>query len=224
MKTILVATDFNDLATAALRQAVPIARATGAEIIVLYADRFEPPAEFTARQADSLVEAIAESRLRAAEELDRYAREIVPEDVKFSTLVREDLPATAIVDLAEERDADLIVMGTHGRGGLARVVLGSVTEAVRRQTKRPVLTITRTGATPPIRKVACADASASPFAADLVRRLDATFTESHDEADLIVVCESNLTLVRKSRVPVLTVKDAGEPDEHRWLLPESLRP
>lgn len=209
MKTILVATDFNDLATAALRQAVPIARATGAGIVVLYADRFEPPAEFTSRQVDSLVEAIAESRRRAAEELDLYAREIVPDDVKFSTVVREGFPAAAIVDLANERDVDLIVMGTHGRGGLARIVLGSVAEAVLRDAKRPVLTITRTGAASPIHSVACTDGGASPFAADLIRQLGATLAESQGQADLIVACQSSPALVRQSKVPVLTIPDAG---------------
>lgn len=205
MKTILVPTDFNELAAAALRHAVQIARATGAEIVLLYADRFEPPAEFTARQMEELVDALAESRRRAGEELDRYARGIVPSAVKVRTVVREDFPAAAIVAAAEELDADLIVMGTHGRGGLSRIVLGSVTEAVLRETRRPVLTVTRTGEARPIRKVACADAGASDFAAELVGQLGASMSPA-GEADLIVACETDRTLVRRSAVPVLTVR------------------
>ena len=205
MKTILVPTDFNELATTALRHAVQIARATRAEIVVLYADRFDPPAEFTSRQAEVLVEAIAESRRLAAAELERYAREVVPAAVKVTTMVREDFAVAGILAVADQVGADLIVMGTHGRGGLARLVLGSVTEAVLRETKRPVLTVTRAAAALPIRKVACADTGSSRFAAELAEQLDATMS-SFADADLIVACENDHALVRQSRVPVLTVR------------------
>jgi nucleotide-binding universal stress UspA family protein len=50
-------------------------------------------------------------------------------------------PAPAIVRVAERRRCDLIVMASHGRGGLQRVVLGSVTEGVLRRTRRPLLVI-----------------------------------------------------------------------------------
>jgi nucleotide-binding universal stress UspA family protein len=141
MKTILVATDFNELATAALRHAVPIARACRATIVLVYADTFEPPAEFTATQLESLKEAIEASRQSAAAELERYAAEHIPPDVKHVTVVRNDLPVPAIVQTADEFDADLIAMGTHGRGAVARLLFGSVAEGVLRHTKRPVLTV-----------------------------------------------------------------------------------
>jgi len=57
------------------------------------------------------------------------------------SLLVEDTPARAILETAREREADLIVMGTHGRSGLSRVMLGSVTERVLRESDRPVLTI-----------------------------------------------------------------------------------
>jgi nucleotide-binding universal stress UspA family protein len=206
MKTILVPTDFNELATAALRHAALIAQSTGAEIIVLYADRFVPPTEFTATQAQALADAIAESRRLAGEELQAYAAGIVPEGVKFTTIIREDFPVPAIVRLAEETNADLIVMGTHGRGGISRVLLGSVAEAVLRDTKRPVLTVRKTTPALPIRKIACADADSSDFADALVHQLRGELTPRAEEADLIVACEQNKTLIRESRIPVLTVR------------------
>lgn len=141
MKTIVVATDFNDLATAALREAVRIARPCGATIVLLYADTFEPPAEFTATQLDSVKEALEASRKTAAAELERYAAEHIPADVKHVAIVRNDLPVPAIVQTAEEWSADLIAMGTHGRGAVARLLFGSVAEGVLRHTKRPVLTV-----------------------------------------------------------------------------------
>lgn len=206
MKTILVPTDFNELARTALRQAVQIAHTTGAGIVVLYADTFQPPAEFTAGQAADLAAAIAESRRRAAEELAQWAREIVPSDVPHETLVIEDFAVAAIVDLAETRDADLIVMGTHGRGGIARVLLGSVTEAVLRETRRPVMTVNRTGDAKRISTVACADASASASAERFAAELQAAVIPAAEEADLLVVCQTNRQLVRHAGVPVLTVR------------------
>jgi nucleotide-binding universal stress UspA family protein len=49
-------------------------------------------------------------------------------------------PATAVVQLAEEENVDMIVMGTHGRTGLSRLLMGSVAEAVVRKANCPVLT------------------------------------------------------------------------------------
>jgi nucleotide-binding universal stress UspA family protein len=205
MKTILVPTDFNELATAALRYAAQIAAATGAEIVVLYADRFEPPAEFTAAQAQLLAGSIAESRRRADEELIAYVREVVPEGIAVRTIVREDFPATAIRVLADEVNVDLIVMGTHGRGRLSRILFGSVAEAVLRDTRRPVLTVRSTAANA-IRNIACVEEGASEFASSLARQLGAELVGDRDGADLVVTCERDTALVRQSPVPVLTVR------------------
>jgi nucleotide-binding universal stress UspA family protein len=203
MKTILVPTDFNELATAALRYAAQIAAATGAEIVVLYADRFDPPAEFTAAQAQLLAGSIAESRRRADEELAMYTREIVPDSVAVRTVIREDFPATAIRELADEVDADLIVMGTHGRGLLTRILFGSVAESVLKNTRRPVLTV-RSNSVSPIRRIACVEEGASSFAASLAARLGAELISDRAGADLLVTCEPQTALVRQSLVPVLT--------------------
>jgi nucleotide-binding universal stress UspA family protein len=57
-------------------------------------------------------------------------------------------PADAIIQAAEKEDADLIVMGTHGRTGLTRLLMGSVAEAVVRKAKCPVLTIKQSAEVP----------------------------------------------------------------------------
>lgn len=67
---------------------------------------------------------------------------VVPEDpnVKYEHRMVTGDPAGRIVELAEEENIDLIVMGTHGRTGLKRLLMGSVAEAVVRRAKCPVLT------------------------------------------------------------------------------------
>lgn len=149
MKKILVPVDFNPLASAALRHAAQLAQETGAELIVMYADTFEPPAEFTSGQAETLAASIEESRRRTAEELERYAHEHVPETLAMQTEVREALPVEGILAAIEEHQPDLVVMGTHGRGALSRLMFGSVARAVLRATNVPVVTIDRAEAAKP---------------------------------------------------------------------------
>lgn len=213
MKKILIPVDFNPLATAALEYAAQFAARSGATLIVVYADTFEPPAEFTIGQAASLVASIEESRRRTAEELERYAHEHVPETMAMSTEVREALPVAGILAAIAEHQPDLVVMGTHGRGGLARLMYGSVTEAVLAATDVPVLTINRTDAAQPPRSVVCVAKegthSTAPERATAVAELFGTTCSmgagEETEADLIVIGEENRAITRHARVPVLHV-------------------
>jgi nucleotide-binding universal stress UspA family protein len=141
MKTILVPVDFNPHAAAALRHAVELAQKSEARIVVMYADRFDPPTEFTARQTGEISESIDESRRQTLAALERYAREIVPAGIELRAVVREELPVPAILHEAEAQNADLIVMGSHGHGAIARLLLGSVSAGVKKATKRPVVTV-----------------------------------------------------------------------------------
>ena len=72
------------------------------------------------------------------EEVVQKARE---RGVQSDYKVIRGIPHQEINDYAEEKDADLVVMGTHGRKGLERMLLGSVTEKVLRTSERPVLTV-----------------------------------------------------------------------------------
>lgn len=69
--------------------------------------------------------------------------ELKPSDarVHYEHLLVRGSPAEEIVRLAEKREAEMIVMGTHGRTGLGRLLMGSVAEAVVRRAKCPVLTL-----------------------------------------------------------------------------------
>jgi len=141
MKKILVPVDFNPLAAAALEHAARLAGQSGAAIIVVYADTFEPPVEFTSLQTAPLAMSIDESRRTTARELERFAHEHVPETIALQTDVREALPVDGILAAIEEHQPDLVVMGTHGRGRLSRLMFGSVAQAVLRATNVPVVTI-----------------------------------------------------------------------------------
>jgi nucleotide-binding universal stress UspA family protein len=215
MKKILIPVDFNPLATAALEYASQFAARSGATLIVVYSDTFEPPAEFTVGQAASLAASIAESRRRTVEELERYAHEHVPETMPLRTEVRDALPVAGILAAIAEHDPDLVVMGTHGRGGLSRLMYGSVTEAVLAATDVPVLTINRTDAAKPPRTVVCVakqgtQSSASERASAVAELFGTSCRMGAGEeadADLLVIGEENRAITRHARVPVLHVPE-----------------
>jgi nucleotide-binding universal stress UspA family protein len=97
--------------------------------------------------------------------------------------VIEAAPAEAIRRSAEEAGADLVVMGTHGRSGFHRLMLGSVAERVLRESDVPVLTVR--GGGPPVRNILCpvnrSDAARGAFAAatELARLAGARLTALH---------------------------------------------
>lgn len=203
LKTILVATDFNELATAALHAAAGLAAKSGAELVVVYADRFEPPVEFTVAQLPHLAQDLEESRRRAVEALEEYVSKNVPESVSRRLFVKDDLPVSAVVRTADEVDADLIVIGTHGRGGFARLLLGSVAEGVLYMTRRPVLTL-RAGATVrAIRRILCPiDISAPPE--DAIAAATAFAREMHADLTLLnVVSDEGATENARAALAVI---------------------
>ncbi len=138
---ILVATDFSEIATRALAYATELAKRTSSGLVVVYADTFLPPPIFTSTQLESVAEGIARSKEKTRVELDKYVAANVGDGVRYQSRVIEDYPASGIVKTADEVDADVIVMGTHGRSGLNRMMLGSVAERVLRMTSRPLLTV-----------------------------------------------------------------------------------
>ena len=131
---ILVPTDGSDGARAAFDHALELAALVEAEVHVVHAvDPTLVPAEVGVPQVlDALVDAGEE----IVQELERAAGEVAIE-----TAVLTGSPTAAIRQYAEEHGIDLIVMGTRGRTGLDRWLLGSVTERVVRTSPVPVLTI-----------------------------------------------------------------------------------
>jgi nucleotide-binding universal stress UspA family protein len=141
VQRILAPTDFSPGAEPALQWATSLGAAFGAELVILtvldlsLAGVPGLPTEFAAMPAAA--ELI--SRLRA--ETKTEMAKVAAEYPKAKTIVREGVPRTSIVDVAREVGADLIVMGTHGRTGLAHIFFGSVAEYVVRHSQIPVLTV-----------------------------------------------------------------------------------
>ncbi|MCS6817194.1 MAG: universal stress protein [Blastocatellia bacterium] len=140
-RRILCPTDFSELATFALRYAAELARCSKASLLVMHADPFLPPPYLTAGQFEEMLQALERTKAATRRYLTEYVRNVVGTEPDVEPLLVEDTPARAILETARQREADLIVMGTHGRSGLSRVMLGSVTERVLRESDRPVLTI-----------------------------------------------------------------------------------
>lgn len=140
IRKILVPTDFTDTSDKALDFAIELAQKFNASITVMHA--YEIP---VIGFPDGSLVATAEiaSRIQDAGRtgLDAAVSIRSSRGVPLETVLREGNPAEEIRAVAEEMSADVIVIGTHGRRGLARALLGSVAENVIRTVTRPVLTI-----------------------------------------------------------------------------------
>lgn len=133
--TILYPTDFSTAGHAALDLATSLARDRGGRLLILHIE--EPPMAYGGGE---LYYGTAEPDRN---ELNRMLSAVVPTDpaVPYEHRLMAGSPAATILELAEREHADLIVMATHGRTGLFRVLMGSVAEEVVRKAKCPVLTV-----------------------------------------------------------------------------------
>lgn len=142
LKRILAPTDFSEHSRNALRYAAAFAERFGAEIILLHVFQdlavSGPEAVAVGPPIVAPIEQFLES---ARHSLKRLIEECHLEQLAIRAEVRPGMPFDEIITLATEEDVDLIVMGTHGRGWLAHVLLGSVTEKVVRKAPCPVLTV-----------------------------------------------------------------------------------
>jgi nucleotide-binding universal stress UspA family protein len=130
LTSILVATDFSPGSHLALQHAIDLAKSTRAELHIVFAEVLhgDPYDEGVRTRLHHLVE--EQLKLRQGENLQiHYAIE------------RDFAAAPAILRYAEDKHVDLVVMGTHGRRGLRRLMLGSVAQEVVRLAPCPVLTV-----------------------------------------------------------------------------------
>jgi len=131
---ILVTTDFSEPDDYAFKLACSLARDHSAQVFVLHV--IPPPST----HGEKLARAAPDSY---RDQLWRELVRIKPADasVQVEHLLTEGHPAKEIVQAAKEKGCDLIVMSTHGRTGLSRLLLGSVAEQVLRLATCPVLTV-----------------------------------------------------------------------------------
>jgi nucleotide-binding universal stress UspA family protein len=137
---ILVPLDGSKLAERALETALEMARTTDAEIVLLEAVQDSlapvPEAHWNVPARETYRSAITSMKY-----LQGVAARMRPHVRKVRWHVEEGDPIDAILSFAHHQDVDLIVMGTHGRTGILRVVMGSVAEKVSLTTHRPVVLV-----------------------------------------------------------------------------------
>lgn len=145
IRTILVPVDFSTCSLLVTRQAAGLAAKLGARVVVLHVAELPPHVspdahvspEGVDRTAGAYVLEDTRARLAPFLEAGRALGAEVDVDVRLGPVVPTILAAT------EAAGADLVVMGTHGRTGLARAVLGSVAEGVAHQAHVPVMLVRR---------------------------------------------------------------------------------
>jgi nucleotide-binding universal stress UspA family protein len=134
VKKILFPTDFSTAGDAALKHATALARDSGASLLIVHVE--EPPLAYG---TGDLYYGVPDPDRT---ELETMLKNLRPDDESIACdhrLLVGD-PATEIVAIAEAESIDLIVMGTHGRTGLKRLLMGSVAEAIVRRASCPVFT------------------------------------------------------------------------------------
>jgi nucleotide-binding universal stress UspA family protein len=141
IRRILFPTDFSEPAEYAWPYALTFAQEFGAEVHLLHV--VAPPPRLTETYTvpfdpEGTVQAL---RAEASSSLDGQVEAAKSRGLIFSREVRVGVDSREIIDYAAKHDIDLIVMATHGRTGLAHVLLGSVAEKVVRKAPCPVLTI-----------------------------------------------------------------------------------
>ena len=143
-QSIVVGTDGSDTATQAVRQAIELARAVGARIELVSA--YEPVSD--ARLREESIQRVPQDlqwminpREDVQATLEAAAAEIRAAGVEVEVFARQGDPADAILDVAEERGSDLIVLGNKGMTGAKRFLLGSVPNKVSHHAPCSVLII-----------------------------------------------------------------------------------
>src|SRR3954454_14216785 len=141
-RSIVVGTDGSDTARQAVRQAIELARAVGARIELVSA--YEPVSEARLRESIHVPEDLQwmiNPREDVQATLEQAAGEIRAAGVEVEVFARQGDPADAILDVAEERGSDLIVVGNKGMTGAKRFLLGSVPNKVSHHAPCSVLII-----------------------------------------------------------------------------------
>jgi len=138
IENIVVATDFSPIADHALDEAIDLAKKLGARITLVHAFEY-PVYGFPDGILVASAEVVGQLMTGAQKQLSATIEERKDVGVKISPVLREGAPWEEISAAAKEAGAGLIVVGTHGRRGLARAFMGSVAERLLRTASLPVL-------------------------------------------------------------------------------------
>ncbi|MFY9269234.1 MAG: universal stress protein [Candidatus Manganitrophaceae bacterium] len=145
-RRILLGTDFSDYSKEALDYALFLAKSFEAELYLFHA--FEQPVFMpgvNGRVGPEIITWIQGFKEEGWKKLEALAEKMKKEGVKAHPLLKEGVPYREMLNAAKEVKADLIVLGTHGRSGLDRFMMGSVAERVVRQAPCPVFLVKPAG-------------------------------------------------------------------------------
>ena len=137
-KKILVPTDGSEFAKKAGKHALFLSKVTGAEIVAVSVTENNfvngLPLDDEIYQLNQILKERSEENLKEFDELN-------DDDLKITHVIREGSPARVILEVAQEEDIDLIVMGSSGKSGFDRFIMGSVADKVVNSAKCAVLVV-----------------------------------------------------------------------------------
>lgn len=140
IKRILVATDFSPYSGDAIEYAANMARSLGASIVLAHVIESLP---YSVTDTFTLVDHRRALEKTAGALLENSCQQLGAKGLSVKTRLENGAPYEEILKISRQENADLIVMGTHGRTGVEHLFLGSVAEKVVRLSSCPVLTIPR---------------------------------------------------------------------------------
>lgn len=139
----LVAVDLSDCSRNAVMTADTLGFLAASRVVILHA--FDPMAKgmlaYAGVDQTKIEEYVADVTLRARRELDDFLGALDLQVTGYSVLLKEGAAAKTIIDVANEIRPDLVVIGTHGRSGVAKVLLGSVAEEILQRLRHDVLIV-----------------------------------------------------------------------------------
>jgi nucleotide-binding universal stress UspA family protein len=141
LRRILCPTDFSEFSDIAFRYALSIAQHCRGKLFVEHVVELWQHPEAAFVPAHYYVEFRSHLLHKGEEELQRFVKNHANNGIRPEAVVEQGIAADAILALAEAQEVDLIVMGTHGRRGFDRLMVGSVTERVLRKASCPVLAV-----------------------------------------------------------------------------------
>jgi nucleotide-binding universal stress UspA family protein len=139
IERILVPHDFSETADAALAMALDLAEKLRARVTILHA--YEAPTYVFPESVVATADLVGQIRGAAEEALAGIKERCAKPSVQVDTLLRQGVAWSEIDRAAKELGTDLVVIGTHGRRGISRALIGSVAEKVVRTAPCPVLTV-----------------------------------------------------------------------------------
>lgn len=138
IRKILCPVDFSEASRNAVRYAHEFAKGMGAELVLLNIVEPRPMAVDMSLSYVPLEEDLEKAAREDLEEIIRMEKE---KGVEVQAEVRIGTPSELILETAEELDVNLVILGSHGKSGLSRLLMGSVAESVVRKATCPVLIV-----------------------------------------------------------------------------------